>query len=216
VLQIGDSDVKLESDGVQIILKLGGGFHSEFRQQSDKKHEMKSEKVRLIHLNDYFKTTFLSSKIGIELKDKILPLIEQRIFESLTDCYMETRSIDLLIYKGKKYLRFKFVSDKVYNALRLNKYDIAKTLFDEVVRKALNPLNSHISDPTQFYGYDINIIGHTKSFTDEYSIPTSIEYRFIMPQATIRNYKDNDISGQDLLNESIILMDDERIELKLQ
>ncbi|MCK4794214.1 MAG: hypothetical protein KAV87_61370, partial [Desulfobacteraceae bacterium] len=103
-----------------------------------------------------------------------------------------------------------------YNALRLNKYDIAKTLFDEVVRKALNPLNSHISDPTQFYGYDINIIGYTKSFTDEYSIPTSIEYRFIMPQATIRNYKDNDISGQDLLNESIILMDDERIELKLQ
>jgi hypothetical protein len=216
VSQIGDSFVKLESGDVEIVLKLGGGFHSEFQQQSDKEHEMKSEKVRLIHLNDYFKTTFLSSKIGIELKDKILPLIEQRIFESLTDCYMETRSIHMLVYKGKKYLRFKFVSDKVYNALRLNKYDIAKTLFDEVVRKALNPLNSHISDPTQFYGYDINIIGYTKSFTDEYSIPTSIEYRFIMPQATIRNYKDNDISGQDLLNESIILMDDERIELKLQ
>lgn len=135
VSQIGDSFVKLETSDGEIVLNQDGSFHSDFQQHNVTKHEMKSEKVRLIHLNDYFKTNFLSSKIGIELKDKILPLIEQRIFESLTDCHMETRSIDLLIYKGKKYLRFKFVSDKVYNALRLNKYDIAKTLFDEVVRK---------------------------------------------------------------------------------
>ncbi len=219
VLQIGDSFVKLESGGAEVVLRLDFSY-PEFIQRSNEqreiKSEIKSEKVRLIRLTHYFKPTFLSSKVGMELKDKILPFIESKIFERLTDSYMESRSIDLVTFKGKKYLRFKFVSDKVYNSLRLTKYDIAKILFDEVIRKILNPLNSHISDPTQFYGYDLTIIGHTKSFTDEYIMPTSIEYRFIMAQETVRKYKDKDISGQDVLNESIILMDDERIELKLQ
>jgi len=118
--------------------------------------------------------------------------------------------------KAKKYLKFKFVNTNVYNSLRLTKYDIAKILFDEVIRKILDPLNYHISDPTQFYGYDLTILAGTKSFARKSDIPTLIEYRFIIPQATVGKYKDKDISGQDVLNESIILMDDERIELKLQ
>jgi hypothetical protein len=219
VVQIGDSFVKLESDGAEIVLRHGS-THPEIIQRSNGqreiKSEVKSEKIRLIRLTDYFKPTFLSSRVGMELKDKILPFIETKIFESLTDSYMETRSIDLVTFKGKKYLKFKFVNDKVYNSLRLTKYDIAKILFDEVIRKILNPLNSHISGPTQFYGYDLTVIGHTESFIDEYIVPASIEYRFIISQDTVRRYKDKDISGQDLLNESIILMDDERIELKLQ
>lgn len=178
--------------------------------------EIQSKTIKLVRPIDYFRPTFLSSKVGIELKDKILPFIELKIFESLTDCYMQARSIDLIEFKGKKYLKFKFVNTNVYNSLRLTKYDIAKILFDEVIRKILDPLNSHISDPNRFYGYDLTILAGTKSFARKSDTPTLIEYRFIIPQTTVRKYKDKDISGQDVLNESIILMDDERIELKLQ
>jgi hypothetical protein len=107
------------------------------------------------------------------------------------------------------------MNTNVYNSLKLNKYDIGKTLFDEAIRKILTPLNSHISDQL-FYGYDIIITGHTKSFADKYAVSKSIEYRFLMPQTIVSRYKDKEVSGQKLLDESIILMDDERIELKLQ
>jgi hypothetical protein len=38
----------------------------------------------------------------------------------------------------------------------------------------------------------------------------------MMPESVVRKYKNKDITGQDLLNQSIILMDADRIELKLQ
>jgi len=182
--------------------------------------EIESEKVTLIRPTDYFKPTFLSSKIGMELKDKILTLLKKRslgkskVLET-PDCYMQTRSIELIEFKDKNYLKVGFVSTNVYNSLKLTKYDVGKSLFDEVIRKILTPLNSYISDPNQFYGYDLHITGFTRPFTREYgSIP--IKYRFIIPQETVKRYEDKDISGQGLLNESIILMNDERIELKLQ
>jgi hypothetical protein len=219
VSQIGDSFVKLESEGATIILRQDLTY-PEIIQRSTGQREIKSavesKKVRLIRPIDYFKPSFLSSTVGKELKDKILPFLETGFLKSPIDSYMGTRSIDLVTFKGKKYLKFKFVGDKVYNSLRLNKYDIAKIFFDEVIRKILTPLNSHMSGSTQFYGYDLTVIGHTKSFINEHVMPTSIEYRFIMPQVGVRMYKDKNISGQDLLNQSIIVMDDERIELKLQ
>lgn len=179
--------------------------------------EIQSKTIKLVRPIDYFRPSFLSSQVGIQLKGKILPFIGMIIIEGIiSNSSMETQSINLIEFKGKKYLKFKFVNTNVYNSLRLTKYDIAKILFDEVIRKILDPLNYHISDPTQFYGYDLTILAGTKSFARKSDTPTLIEYRFIIPQATVRKYKDKDISGQDVLNESIILMDDERIELKLQ
>jgi len=60
------------------------------------------------------------------------------------------------------------------------------------------------------------VIGYTKDFTEEYSTAKPIEYRFMIPENVVRKYKNKDISGQQVLNASVILMDDERIELKLQ
>jgi hypothetical protein len=112
--------------------------------------------------------------------------------------------------------KFKFINSNVYNSLKLSKYDIGGRLFDEVVRKILNPLNEYIGGSESLYRYDIRIIGHTKDFTEESATSQFIEYRFMMPESVVRKYKNKDITGQDLLNQSIILMDADRIELKLQ
>ncbi|MEQ1838436.1 MAG: hypothetical protein ABL858_08930, partial [Candidatus Nitrotoga sp.] len=60
------------------------------------------------------------------------------------------------------------------------------------------------------------IYGHMKSFADKAAVSEKIEYRFLIPQEIVKKYKDKDISGQQLLDASVILMNDERIELKLQ
>jgi len=113
-------------------------------------------------------------------------------------------------------LAFYFNSANVFNSIKMNKYDIGKNLFDEIVRKVLYPLTDYASDPSLFYGYVIKILGHTKSFIKESDVTKDIRYDFYIPQGIAEKYKAKDISGQAVLNSSIILMDDERIELKLQ
>jgi len=85
-----------------------------------------------------------------------------------------------------------------------------------MIRKVLSPLNEYLGSSNLFYGYDLTVVGHTKSFAEEYATAKSIEYRFMIPESVVRKYKNKDISGQKVLDESVILMDDERIELKLQ
>ncbi len=195
------------------------GYYSRTGEELLIDEHLKTETVTvtLICPTDYLSPTFASSRRGIALKAKISAFIDLIRLESLlADSYLETQSINLIKFKGRRYLHFKFVTTTVYNSLRLNKYDIGKRLFDEVVRKVLSPLNKYITAPKLFFGYDLEVIGYTKSFADEYASSQPIEYRFIIPQATVRRYKNKDISGQQLLDASVILMDDERIELKLQ
>jgi hypothetical protein len=176
-----------------------------------------SETVTLIKPTDYFVPTFLASNEGSTLKVRILGFIDILILRSLlSDSYLQVQAINLVSFKEKKYLTFKFINTNTYNSLKLNKYDIAKILFDEVIRKILTPLNDNLGDTKSFFGYDLTVVGYTKSFAQESAIPTSIIYRFLIPKETVLKYKNKDISGQQVLDQSVILMDDERIDLKLQ
>ena len=79
----------------------------------------------------------------------------------------------------------------------------------------MNPLTDHLGNSKEFYGYDLTVFGHTKSFADKYAT-SQIVYRFLIPKKTVNKYKQKNISGQQVLDSSVILMDDERIDLKLQ
>lgn len=178
---------------------------------------LETETVTLLKPTDYFRPAFLSSAKGQATKVKILGFIDLLLLQSLlADSYLETQTIDLVTFKEKEYLAFVFNNTNVYNSLKLNKYDIAKTLFDEVIRKVLNPLNDYLGDSEGFFGYDLTVWSHTKSFADEYASSKKIIYRFLIPNEIVKKYKLKDISGQQVLDASIILMDDERIDLKLQ
>jgi hypothetical protein len=175
------------------------------------------ETVTLIRSLDYLKPDFVSSKEARDLEKELFSLINHLRDQSLlADSYLETLSITLTDFKEKRYLSLKINSTNVYNSLKLNKYDIGKILFDEVVRKTLDPLNDLLGKAEPLWGYDLIVIGQTKDFTDKYAIPKKIVYRFLITKTTVSRYKNKDISGQQVLNESIVLMDDERIELKLQ
>jgi hypothetical protein len=166
---------------------------------------------------DYLNRDFALSEEGATLKSKIMDFIDVLLVESLLlKTNLERRSINLIEFKKEKYLAMGFSNNTVYNSLKSDKYKIAKIHFDEIVRKILSPLNNSISNSELFYGYDINVTTHTQDFLNNSEIPKKIEYRFLMPQEIVKKYKDKDITGQDLLDNSFILMDDERIHLKLQ
>jgi len=179
--------------------------------------QVKPDVLILTRPIDYFNKEFISKLSNVKFKNKIIDFINAIMLEDiLSESVIETYSINLLPFKGNNYLSVKFTELNVYNSLRLNKYDIGKQLFDKVVVKILSPLNKYIIESNKLYGYYLIVVGHTKSFIEENATAESIEYKFIIPKKIVRQYKNNDISGQQLLDASIILMDNERIELKLQ
>ena len=149
-------------------------------------------------------------KTGLDFIDLVI------LSSLLSDCILEYYSVNLQEFKKEDYITFKFDNKVVYNSLQLNKYDIAERLFDEVVRKILNPLNDNLGVSKQIFGYGLNIRAATKSFTDEDAVAERLIYDFYLPQDVVNSYKNLDITGQRLLDESIILLNGERIGLKLQ
>jgi hypothetical protein len=211
------NEVKFSSELKYKITKEGYYINSGTKYAVYDSDKTITTSATLLKPTDYITPAFLSSPKGSELKANILTFIDLiRLQSLLADADLKPQTINLVTFKEKNYLQFTFVSSNTYNSLKLNKYDIGKRLFDDVVRKVLNPLNEHISNPKMFYGYDLKVIGYTKNFADKYSAGTPIEYRFMMPEEIVRKYKNKDISGQQVLDSSVILMDDERIELKLQ
>lgn len=178
---------------------------------------VKSSTVIIYTANDYMADGFGSKPAERELREKAIRFLMLIQLQSLlNDAEVPLKAFNTSDFKGKRYFQLKLNSTTYYNSLKLNKYDIGKQLFDESLRKVLNPLNDHISNPKAFYGYDMIINGYSKSFTDKNAVAEKIEYRFLMPQDAVRRYKNKDISGQQLLDASVILMNDERIDMKLQ
>jgi len=171
----------------------------------------------LIQPSDYLSKHFPSSSKYVYLRKNIIGFIDLIRTESkLNNSNLERYSIDISPFKNNDYLTFKFNNTLTYNSIRLDKYDIGKRVFDEIIRKILDPLNSLVGNSNAFYGYDLVVFGHTRNFTEDFTIDENIKYRFLISKSVAKSYKNNDISGQQLLDSSVILMNGERIELNLQ
>jgi len=164
----------------------------------------------------YLNQDFVSSSEGVGLKSKVLDFIDVLLVESLLlKTSLERNSINLTEFKNENYLTIKFSKDVIYNTRQSDKYEVAKIQFDELLRKILSPLNNNISDPTLFYGYDIVVTTYIQDFLNKDETLKKMEYRFLIPQEIVKKYKDKDITGQELIDSSIVLMNDERIKLEL-
>ena len=174
-------------------------------------------KLRMIAPADFLDDDFATSAADRDLRERVMRFLEVIKLQSiLSDSEVMLKGVGTSEFKGKKYLRLRINSTTTFNSLKLNKYDMGKRLYDDTVRKVLTPLNENIAAPKAYFGYDIVVYGHTKSFAEESAAATKVEYRFLLPEAAVRRYKDKDITGQALLDAGVELMDDERVEFKLQ
>lgn len=183
----------------------------------DRSPPIKKETVSLIFDPILYLDKNFAETADSKLKNDILNFVNSIGFAGFfADSVLQKYSINLVSFINNDYLHFLFENKNVYNSIQLSKYDIGKQLFDNVVRKILNPLNDNISESDYFYGYDVSIIGYTKSFLDKDAVPEQIKYKFFIPREIVRHYKNWEISNQQLVDSSIILMDNDRIELRFQ
>ncbi len=201
------------------------GFYSNegtFTSSYGSKHSYSKESptrgtVTIYRPVDYLSESFAESLEDRYLRDQALKFMSLIRLQSLiVDADVMLRGMGTSTFKSKKYFQMKVNTTTTFNSLKLDKYAIAKKLFDDSIRKILNPLNENISNSKAFFGYDLIIYGNTKSFAEKDASSEKIEYRFLIPQESVRRYKEKDLSGQQLLDASVILMNDERIDLKLQ
>ena len=196
---------------------LKDGF---YRKSSDTKIYMYKENIESVTLtqpSDYFDDQFLSLKKCKKLVGSTYNFLNSILLESyLRDCVLDYNSISLENFKRKNYLRLQFTDVNTYNSVKLTNYDIAKRVFDEVVRKLLNPLNDNLSKSQDVDGYCVVIQSKSKNFIDEKAISKDLVYKYYLLKTEVTNYKNNDITGQQLVDKSIILLNDERIDLKFQ
>lgn len=173
--------------------------------------------VVMVSLRDYFDSQFLETGFAVKLVEDISDFIDLIVLNTyLTDNILKYFSIKVILFKNQKYLTFEFQDFNEYNYAQLNKYDIGKRIFDEGVRKILNPLNDYISDSKEFNGYALRFNTSARNFVNENSKSEALVYEYYIPKNIVRAYKNLDITGQKVLDESIILLDGERIDLKLQ
>lgn len=202
------------------------GYYSESGEMSSKygrysnlflDDSIKTKKIILFRTIDYFDKMFINSLSDKILKKDLLHFIDLLISENIIkESIPITQAINFISFKNKDYLNFKFMSVNVYNSIQLNNYDIGKRLFNEVIRKSLGIINSYIFSSKQYYGIDITVISHKKNFVDDNSSGEQIIFRFLIPNEIIMQYNNKEISDQQLLNSSFILMNEKLIELKLQ
>jgi len=174
-------------------------------------------KVYIYTSNDYYLKEFVGTKLEGQIRNNVRNFVSTMLVNGYgTESEVRPRSIGTSQFKNKSYFTITLDNTNVYNSLKLNKYGIGRVMFDEVVSKMLTPLNDLAIDKRSIYGYDIIVTTRHKPFTEQYAIGDKVVYRFIMQENAVRRYKDKEISGQKLLDDSVILMDNERIELKLQ
>lgn len=179
----------------------------------------KTEIVTLIKAGDYYDKDYLKilGKSDVLFLAKTLIFIWTVVDLNLTpESTLQIGSVKASKFKGNKYLQFTFIHNNVFNTLKLSKHDVGTILFTEAVRDTLIPLSENIGDSKMFYGYEFKVIGYMKNFAYEYETAKPIEYSFLIPANVINKYKNRDITGQQVLDASTILMENQRIELKLQ
>ena len=124
--------------------------------------------------------------------------------------------IDFRTFKEKLYLEVKINYLVTYNTLKVSMYDAASMTFDEVVAKLARKLSTDFKKQDEIAGFIFNVTYTNKDFLEKYDMPRNVTNEFILPKDACRKYTALDITNQDLINQSIILVDGERISLNLQ
>lgn len=119
-------------------------------------------------------------------------------------------------FKGHRYLKISLNSELAYNANKLFDYDVAKVLFImpvlEYARAAFQILNVE----RQSFGLEVSIDTSLRDFTRDDDIGRKIIITFFMPHDSISNFIDKNITRQELVDQSTVFINNDRVSLKFQ
>lgn len=137
------------------------------------------------------------------------------VLARLEGATLEEGGICTSTFKKNSYLSFKLKNQTAFNENKLTNYMIGTMVFDDVARKMLLAMAASAAE-LKVDGYDISVSSTKGNFSDGTVPPKPVDFRFYFPKQLVAKYQDKDISGQQLLDGSVILLNDDRVELKLQ
>jgi hypothetical protein len=118
------------------------------------------------------------------------------------------------MYKNTNFVVFDILYLNTFNNINIkfnDQYKISRYLFDHLIRKGIRYFKDCLS-----YGYDglsFQILATDQNFVSKDKTNFSV-YEFYLPKHNIISYISDDITGQDLAENSYILVNNERIELR--
>ncbi|GEM_PF-4329921 len=124
--------------------------------------------------------------------------------------------IDFREFKGNIYIEVKINYLATYNTLRVSMYDAASMTFDEIVKKMAIRIATDFKKQDTIAGFIFAVTYTNKDFLKESEMPKAVTNEFILPKEACQKYANLDITNQDLIDRSYVLVDGERIALKLQ
>lgn len=163
---------------------------------------------------DAFSIEFLNNKKYIFLRDKILVLIG-KLNEVNKIGGVIARSVNIEDFKGVNYLTLGFVSTVDHNSINSTKYDVGKHVFEEFIRYFIHEF-VEISNEELYDGFRIEVVSVIRDFSIPSDQGREVSFQFFIPMKYAFAYKNNNITRQELVNSSIILMDGDRTDLILQ
>lgn len=145
---------------------------------------------------------------------QVLPSVELLRNIVAQEATFDYGSICLSTFKNRKYLSLPVLQPLEPGRQRFSNTQLGSIVFDELVRKILDVTKSYGRLPVD--GYDISVATQVADRSENYRNVTAKVYRFYLPKQAVEKYKDKDITSQQLIDASVVLLNDDRIELKLQ
>lgn len=124
--------------------------------------------------------------------------------------------IDFRTFKNKEYVEVKANYLVTYNTLKVSMYDAASMTFDEIVKKLAIKIMTDFKKQDAIAGFIFKVTYTNKDFSEKNDWPRNVTNEFILPKEACGQYAALDITNQDLIDHSIVLVDGERIALRLQ
>jgi hypothetical protein len=118
----------------------------------------------------------------------------------------------LVLFQNRLYLQITLRNPRVFDAQTSSIYRRAAQSFDLFLAPQLKPLLAQVPSDPSLAGLDITVLNELGSEPK----PSSEAAEFICPLAPLRQFADAEITNQDLINQSIILVNGVRIALNLQ
>ncbi len=118
-------------------------------------------------------------------------------------------------YKGKSYISVDLAGDgDVYNSLRLDQAARVARVINERLLSVIKTFSS-VAEAAAIDGVKLVTVIQHKSFLDELAAPTKDRLELYVPLDKAQQFHDAEITSQQLVDASVILLNDNRIQAVL-
>ena len=120
-------------------------------------------------------------------------------------------------YKSNKYFSISLNSQLIFNELILSDYDIAKKYYINYVISYIRSSSYIKTKDRNLFGSYIFIKTKIKNFFEKKDeVGKEISLSYYLPETSINKFLAQEISRQQLIDESVVLINQDRVDIKLQ